>query len=117
MMKIKSKGFGRILTGLLAVVLFLQFGFFVRFAAAAEQQAAVKTWDAAAEFSDVNNPNGVWTYAFGRAGLEIKEDGTQTGLFIMKEVKGDETFTGRGIGSTRGTRFGNPGIVGWKGTP
>ena len=80
-------------------------------------QSGTQTWEAAAEFSDSNNPNGVWTYAFGRDGLEMKDDGTQTGLFIMKDVGGDGTLTWLAIGKTRGTRFGNSGIVGWKGTP
>jgi len=88
----------------MAVVLFLITGSI----AASDQESgshpcsATHTWDAAAEFSATDNPSGVWTYAFGRDGLEMKGDGTQTGLFVM---------------NMRGPRFDKPGIMGWKGTP
>ncbi len=88
--------------------------------------AIAEKWDAAAEFSATDNPNGVWTYAFGRDGgemmglngsMKMKVNGIQNGLFIMKEMKGDGTLTGLAIGNMSGTRFGISGIVGWKGTP
>jgi hypothetical protein len=93
--------------------------------ASAQESAggAGKTWNAAEEFSAQVNPNGVWTYCIGRDGVEMKGDGTQTGLIKMIMNGPSVTsmwpsWTQDGMPDTTATpcRFFTPGIVGWKAT-